>query len=447
MFAKARRPVSERPPLEPRLQRRHQHLVKEHAHVCQRVAAGLSALAGPGTSFASTQAAWRFFRNPAVTLPALAQPLLQAARAAAHTQCEGYALVMHDWSHLNYNGHTRKTDRVQLGHAHDHGYELQSALLVGDRDGQPLAPLCQNVVSAAGIHTTRGPAGLPRQARLDELAGRMNYLSGLGLPRPLVHIIDREADSVGHYRQWHDHLYLVRAKGGQRVECAGRSRLLVAIATELHHTGALVFSREVTFHGRAARQYVAETTVVLRRAARPQRRGRKRRAVPGAPVRLRLILSEVRSEAGRVLATWYLLSNVAARVSAGQLAQWYYWRWRIESFFKLLKGAGQQIEAWQQESGLAVAKRLLVASLACVLVWQLERNPQAEAEEVRALLVRLSGRQMKRGRPHTAPALLAGLWVLLALLEALEHHTPAELQRLAQNIFTLNLDENAIKLV
>src|SRR5882757_9537981 len=194
MSLHARLPFSELPPLEPRLQRRYQHLVKEHAHVSQRVAAGLSALAGTETSFASTQAAWRFFRNPAVTLPALAQPLLQAAQAAARTECDGYALVMHDWSHLNYNAHTRKTDRVQLSHIHDCGYELQTALLVGDREGQPLAPLCQNVVSAAGVHTTRSETHLPRQARLDELAGRMDYLAGLKLPRPLVHILDREAD-------------------------------------------------------------------------------------------------------------------------------------------------------------------------------------------------------------------------------------------------------------
>jgi len=435
-------PIWELPPLEPRLQRRYQRLVKEHAHVGQRIAAGLSALAGPGTSFASTQAAWRFFQNPAVTLPALAQPLLQAAHATAHAECDGYALVMHDWSHLNYSAHTRKPDRVRLSHSRDCGYELQTALLVGDRAGQPLVPLCQNVVSTAGIHTTRSETVLPRQARLDELAGRMDYLAGLNLPKPLVHIIDREADSVGHYRQWQSHLYLVRAKGGQRVERAGHSCLLATLATELHHTNALVFSREVVFHGGAAWQYVAETAVVLRRAARPHRRGEKRKVVPGAPVSLRLIISEVRAADGRVLATWYLLSNVAATVGAGQLAQWYYWRWRIESFFKLLKSAGQQIEAWQQASGLAVAKRLLVASLACMLVWQLERSTQPGADEVRAVLVRLSGRQMKRHQPHTAPALLAGLWNLLAMLDVLEHYPPPELQRMAQNIFTPNHHAN-----
>jgi hypothetical protein len=38
----------------------------------------------------------------------------------------------------------------------------------------------------------------------------------------------------------------------------------------------------------------------------------------------------------------------------------------------------------------------------------------------REFLVRLSGRQMKRYRPVTAPALLAGLHLLLTMLEVLE---------------------------
>ncbi len=63
-------------------------------------------------------------------------------------------------------------------------------------------------------------------------------------------------------------------------------------------------------------------------------------SVAGEPVTLRLIVSEVPAANGRVLAQWLLLSNVAATVAAGRLALWYYWRWRIESFFKLLKGAG-----------------------------------------------------------------------------------------------------------
>jgi hypothetical protein len=344
MPQKVRLPFSVLPPLEPRLQQRYQQLVKEHLQLSQSVAAGLNALPGTATSFASTQAAWRFYKNEAVTLQALAQPLAEQARMAVATQCEQYALVMHDWSHLNYNRHTRKRDRIQLGHSRDQGYELQTALLVSDRAGEPLVPLCQNVVSAQGLHTTRPEGLLPTSWRLDELAGRMEHLQALQLSRPLVHILDREADSVGHYRAWREHAFLVRAKGRQRVECGGARRLLSAVATELHHRGDFVFCREVDFGGQSARQYVAETTVVLSRAARPQRRGKKRCCVTGEPVVLRLVVSEVRRNDGRLLAVWLLLSNVETVIGAATLALWYYWRWRIESFFKLLKGAGLQIE-------------------------------------------------------------------------------------------------------
>jgi hypothetical protein len=50
------------------------------------------------------------------------------------------------------------------------------------------------------------------------------------------------------------------------------------------------------------------------------------------------------------------------------IALWYYYRWRIESYFKLLKSGGQEIEHWQQESGLAILKRLLVVSMAYSIV-------------------------------------------------------------------------------
>jgi hypothetical protein len=340
---------------------------------------------------------------------------------------------MHDWSHLNYDRHTRKADRCGLAREHRQGYELQSALLVSDRDGAPLAPLYQNLQSAAGLHTTRGPEVLPVATHLDELRARWAHLDQLGLGRPLVQIVDREGDSIGHYRQWQAHHFLVRAKGGQRVAWDGQRVLLSGVASELKKQ--LVFCREVTWHGRPARQYVGETRVVLTRPTRQKRRGQKPRAVAGAPVALRLIVSEVRGENGRVLAQWLLLSNVPAPVDAGRLALWYYWRWGIESFFKLLKGAGQQVEHWQQASAAAVARRLLVVSAALVLVWQLGRAESPAAAELRTVLVRLSGRQIKRGRGWTTPALLEGVWVLLAMLEMLEHYDLSRLRQLAETFF------------
>lgn len=91
----------------------------------------------------------------------------------------------------------------------------------------------------------------------------------------------------------------------------------------------------------------------------------------------------------------------------------------------------------EQESGPAILKRLLIAGQACALAWRLMRTEGVFAEQTRAFLVRLSGRQMKRSTPVTTPALLAGLHNLFATLEILKHYSPDEPQRFA--LFTGSL--------
>jgi hypothetical protein len=427
------------PPLEPRLRERFQTLVREHLNVSLPTAPGTKAAPGAASTVANTMAAWRFFNNPNVRLSGLVEPLHAEARHAIVKDCRRYGLVMHDWSDLTYNTHTSKKDRVRLRHRHHWGYGLQTALLVSDQSGQPLAPLVQNLRVKPGVYSTRWEGLRSPVAPLDELSERIDYLAGLGLARPLVHIVDREGDSVGHYRRWQQEqrLFLVRGKHSRRVKWQGQSRLLSEVAWELSHTKAFRFARQVEFKGRQADQYVAETEVLLDRPARPKRKHRgqaKSQSVPGPALSLRLVVSQVRSATGKVLAIWLLLSNVEASVSAEDLALWYYWRWQIESFFKLAKSAGHQLESWQQESGQAIARRLLVASMACVLVWKLARDPSPEAEQTRQLLVRLSGRQMKRKRPWTMPALLAGLWVVLAFLDLLTHEDMSSLYKLVEQM-------------
>lgn len=147
---------------------------------------------------------------------------------------------------------------------------------------------------------------------------------------------------------------------------------------------------------------------------------------------MRFVVAQVRDQFGKVLAEWLLLTNVPAEVPAAEIATWYYWRWRIESFHKLLKSAGLQMESWQQESAGAITKRLLVACMACVVVWQLERLQTPQAETCKKLLIALSGRQMKRTRPVTTSALLAGLHILLVMLDVLEEYTPHQLRQVAE---------------
>jgi hypothetical protein len=423
--------------LEPRLQARYRQLVREHLGCSLPLAAGLRALPGGPQAFASTQAAWRFFANPAVTLPQLAQPLLDAARAGVATHAGEYALVVHDWSALHYEGHGGKRGCLRLPRARGRGYELRTALVLSDATGQPLAPAYLGLRAAEGIYETTAAAARPAGSRLDELAGTMAAVARLGWDKPAVHLIDREGDSVGHYRQWHraGHRFLVRANAARWVTAGGRRRRLAEVVADLHAAAAFRPRGAVEYRGQSRPWFVAECAVTLHRPAKPQRRGQARRRVPGPPLPLRLVVSEVRAAGGAVLARWLLLTNLPPAVPAPRAAVWYYWRWRVESYFKLLKGAGQQVERWQQRTPAAVARRLAVAGMACVLAWQLARSPDPAAADLSRVLVRLSGRATKRSRPITEPALLAGLWTLLGMIELAHHHDLPALQRQLGLIF------------
>jgi hypothetical protein len=345
------------------------------------LAAGLRALPETAGSFAAVQAAWRFYRNPRVTLPALMQPLLAHARSAVQTECHHYVLNVNDWSVLGYGQHESKTDRIPLNTKKPAGYELAAGVLLSDQTGAPLAPSYHELADAQGVLSTRRDRRLPERAHLDALTTRMKQVEQLDLGKPVVHIIDAEGDSIGHMRRWDakKQRFLTRGDGIRWVLWQGQE---------------------------------------------------------GKPLSLRLVVSEIRDENGAVLALWLLWTNVR-EVSAETIALWYYWRWKIESYFKLLKRAGQHVEQWQQTCAAAIARRLLVAAMACVVVWSLARSKAPEAPEVRQLLVRLSGRLMKRGVEFTEPALLAGMWVLLAMLDSLEEYTPAQLRQLAAQFLPL----------
>lgn len=417
------------------MQRRYGQLVNSHLQAVQAIASGIHAVPSATSAFAATQAAHRFLNNERVTLRSLAKPLIEAGRQEVSKACDRYVLIAHDWSQLMYKDHTAKCDRIMLSSKRvPEGYELQTALLLSDRDGSPLAPVAMSLRAADGVHCSRAWKVREAVSPLDELDPTMTFIEQQNLGRPLVHVIDAEADSVFHFRQWSEkdqRYYLVRADD-RIVEYADREQRCSAIREALRRQKAFRQVRKVLYQGHQASQWVAEVSVRLTRPAQRNRPGvGDRRRIPGRPLNLRLIITEVRDASGRVLAVWYLLTNVPAEVDAVTIALWYYWRWSIETYFKLLKSAGMNVETWQQETAAAIIRRLLVASMACVTVWRLARSEHPQAERAREMLVRLSGRQMKHRQTFTLPALLAGMWVLLAMLEAMESYSLDELRVLA----------------
>jgi Transposase DDE domain len=427
------------PGVEKRLQDRYEKLVAEHTGHAHAVASGPRMLPGEASTHAAAMAAWRFYQNPRTTFTRLARPLLDAARDSASTRCSGFALVPIDWSKLDFKAHAAKADRAQIGNSDEIGYKLLSALLLSDRDGQPLAPLCAQLHTAEGLLSSRFDRPRPVRSSLDELAAVMGFVRGLGLPRP-VFIIDAEADSVGHYRRWdrRGFLFLVRTDGDRYARLDGEEMLLSAVAGRLSQGGKFQRTREVDYRGAKVFQHVAEARVVLDRPACQDRvvdGKRKRRRIRGKALALRLVVTELRGEGGDVLERWYLLTNAPAEVDAAAVALWYYFRWKVETFFKLLKGSGQHLEHWQQRDGRSVLKRLLVASMACVLAWRLAHSEAPQAGEVRAAVMRLSGRQVEHGKGYTLEGLLEGMWVLLAMASVLEEMPVSQLRELAR--FTL----------
>lgn len=156
----------------------------------------------------------------------------------------------------------------------------------------------------------------------------------------------------------------------RRVRWGDGSYLLSEIQREFLERKRFWYVCDGEHQGRLVEIWAAETEVILDRPAKKNVKDCRYR-VPGRALPLRAVFVEIRTKDGERLAHWMLLSNVPVEwAGTEKLAICYYWRWKIESYFKLLKSHGHQIEQWQQATGEAIARRLLIAAMACVVVWR-----------------------------------------------------------------------------
>jgi hypothetical protein len=178
----------------------------------QPLATASRAKLGTASSFAATQAAWRFYAHEDTTLNKLAEPLLASSLDGVESYCKDYALVVHDWSILNYNKHESKTDRKVLRRSNIQGYELQTSLVLSDNNGLPLGVLAQNLTSQDGVLSSYSAEGAqPELEHLQELATRVQWLNQQPSHKPMVHIVDREGDGVEWLRACKDSNWLIVA--------------------------------------------------------------------------------------------------------------------------------------------------------------------------------------------------------------------------------------------
>ncbi len=390
-------------------------------NAASRSAHGPRSLPDIGKSATASHATWRFLNNERVGLRELIEPLRQLGRDGCADSASPFVLLAHDFCKLGYGSQPqRKKDLLQLTHADDVGYELTTALLVEADSGITLAPMQIHVHTANAVYSTGEHPPQCDEHHLDHLEPTMDEAAQWGLARRVVHVIDREADSLGRLRRWHakGHLFLVRCDD-RRVRCDGESVLLSELNERLDRDCEFADAGSARYQGKKVRREAAEKTVILHRP-HSEVVGGEKRTVTGEPIEVRAIFVRLVDDDGWIVAEWMLLTNVPEdEAEAAEVGKWYYFRWRIESFFKLLKSHGHELEYWQQESGLAITKRLLVAAMACVVVKQLEASHSEAAAKFRRYLVQLSGRRMKHKVEYTAPAMLAGYYVHLSMTQYL----------------------------
>ena len=93
----------------------------------------------------------------------------------------------------------------------------------------------QNLVTKDGVWSSYHDERIRLEPHLDELTPHMAWIDKQKFAKPVVHIIDREAASIVHQRQWDKdgRLFVVRDKGGSRVKFNGREVKLGEVADSL----------------------------------------------------------------------------------------------------------------------------------------------------------------------------------------------------------------------
>jgi len=386
------------------------------------------------------QASYRFYNNENVDFSSLNNPIITHGLEAIEKECDEYLLNAYDWSHIDYKHHHSKEGRVSKNKksGEQSGYDQQSCLAMSDRTGEPIAPLAQNLKIHEGVLSTYNENIDINLTHLEELVQRTQWIrSELDINKKIVDIIDREGDSITLMRAYEAHqwLYLIRAKSSHKVyvPTLGIDLKQGEVADTLPR-GEFVKSIEYRTKGTKAEQvsiYVNEIDVELRRDATQStinKDGKKEIVkIAGEPINARLVVERLINQQGEIVAQWILLTNVHKDVPSKTIATWYYYRWKIESYFKLLKTAGFNLEKWQQQDPKAIFRRLLICSHACVLLWKLQQCNEENAETIKKFLVKISGRLMEWGKDYTAPALLAGLWNFLQMMEVLTVYDVDEL--------------------
>ncbi len=372
-----------------RLRTQCQQLIRVLAHDAEELAVNAAALTNGKIGFEASSALWRDMADDSVGSQEASHKLLMQANTEIETACATYVLAI--------SGKTELT-ASRSGDA----YALQSSVLLSDRDGMPLAAPHQ-LLSTALAADTAGTVSTPAQRQLA-------WISKQDFGKPQVHLLDRmpASDTIQAW-QADGLLWVARARGTTRVKEGTGKTTLAKLTMQLTFSAP----QAIVYKGKPAQQTLAEVAVNL----------------PGDDTMRGACLSNLRCVAtrivdphnGKLLASWYLLSNVSSSATASQLAAWTCWKQAADPYYKLLKQAIQQLDACTEPGDSHMQKRLLIAAQVSTTIWRLAHKQDGWAAAARALLAQLAGHRIRSGAVTVAATagLFEGFGKLIAVLDAL----------------------------
>jgi hypothetical protein len=359
-------------------------------------------------------------------------------------QCSRFVLAMSDWSHIDYKHHTSKKELITENRKNTcikKGLDLQTTLAVSDITGEAIAPIAHNLKTAKKFYSTYDKNIPIGTSHLEELAQRAKWIKdNLQTTKEIVHIVDREADSVAFMRELSEmgELFVLRVKNNSKLYYPkeeidikqGELADKLSLGKEI---------RTIKYKNKKVKIYVNECIVEVRRDATKfvstKDGKRKLHKTSGATIKARFVVERLVDENNNIVAQWLLLTNILDEsVTMQTLATWYYYRWKIESYFKLLKSSGFNLEEWQQREPIALFRRLLVVSYSCVLVCKIANDNSVNGKKIRDFLVLLSGKLIQREKEFTHPALLSGLENYIQMMDLLTMFTTDELFEIKEEL-------------
>ena len=85
-----------------------------------------------------------------------------------------------------------------MSHDKDVGYKFYASLLIDSEIGEPIAPIGLELINSKGMLQQGQIEVQKKQSHLDQLVNKAHLLDEMELGKKLIHIIDREVDSVPH---------------------------------------------------------------------------------------------------------------------------------------------------------------------------------------------------------------------------------------------------------